>query len=67
MNECAQLFCYTVIKDGRRYASARVDLSVGDTCDEINETGYCAHGLICHNCVGDIPYKCVKCECVFFQ
>ncbi|KAI0243292.1 hypothetical protein LSAT2_016542 [Lamellibrachia satsuma] len=53
---------YVVTSRGTKCArpGARLELSMGDICDEINETGYCARGLICHKCAGERHFKCVK-------
>lgn len=36
------------------------DLKLGDICDEINESRYCAKDLICHKCAGQTYRSCVK-------
>lgn len=53
---------YTVTSGGTKCArrEARLELALGDRCNEIDETGYCARGLICHNCAGSKYFTCVR-------
>lgn len=41
--------------------AAITELPLGASCNEIDESRYCAHGLVCHQCGLDSASHCVMC------